>query len=274
MLAFVTSLRHPLNSHDYRRVESLLDESLSSWLNQLSHDLVVVVVGNRQPPLPTDPRIHFVGVGFEPPTGEASARTSLAAVLRDKGTKLAVGLARARELGASHIMFVDADDFVSRRIAGFVANHVSDPGWTIVDGWRVNIERRAVRAHRGDFDRNCGSSHIVRADLYPNPGLPIDATQRQLYDGYGDKLERWIGSHMNIRQELGLPALPFPGALYRVSSGESHSGNSLGGFGRPISRRLADEFAVPSASRSPLAIARAVLPSSRALIERLPRRQR
>jgi hypothetical protein len=262
MLAMVTSLRHPHNSNDYRRVERLLYESVTSWLRQTDDRFVIIVVGNQEPWLPPDSRVSFVPVAFPPPSPIATPRTGIPSVLRDKGTKLAIGLAEARNQGAQHILFIDADDFVSRRIAAHVAANPDAIGWSVRFPWRVSVERRAIHPHDG------GTFSIVRTDLYPDPQLPLDATQPELYDGYGEKLERWLGSHLHVGEDLGLPPLPFDGALYRVGTGESHSGISMGGLGRPISRAIADEFGVPATPHTPAALLRAVMPSQRALRER------
>ncbi|MGN7977333.1 hypothetical protein ACTJJ4_07135 [Microbacterium sp. 22195] len=270
-LAFVTSLRHPHNSRDYRAVEEQFAAGLASWMRQTSPRFAVIVVANRRPPLADDPRIRFVQVDFPPPSNVAGPRTGLAAVVRDKGTKLAVGLAAARDAGARHVMFVDDDDFVSNRLAAFVAQHPDAAGWTFTDGWRINVERRALRAHHGDFHLQCGSSHIVRTDLLPE--VPAGApTQEQLYAALGDRLERWLGSHMHIHDDIELAPLPFPGALYRVGQAEAHSGNSLSGWSRPVSASVAREFGVPATGLAPWSLARAVLPSARAVRERLRRR--
>ena len=269
-LAFVTSLRHPRNSHDYRVVERQLSTSLASWMRQSSPRFHVVVVGNVEPPLPDDPRVHFIEVGFPPPSEAEGPRTGIAAVLRDKGTKLAIGLRAVRASGAQHVMFVDSDDFVSNRLAEFVSQHPDAAGWTFTDGWRINIERRALRPHRGDFHLQCGSSHIVRTDLLPD--VPTDAhTQDQLYAALGDRLEHWLGSHMHLHDDLDLEPLPFPGALYRVGHTEAHSGNALSGWSRPVTRSIGREFGVPTTGWTPCALARAVFPSTRAIRERLPR---
>lgn len=268
-LTFITSLRHPHNSYDYAAVERAFALSVASWIRQDDPRFAVVVVGNRRPPMPDDERLHFVPVDFAPPSQVDGPRTGIAAVLRDKGTKLATGLAAARATGTRHVMFVDADDFVSRRLTGFVEQHPDAAGWTITDGWRVNVERRALRAHHGDFHLQCGSSHIVREDLLP--AVPAGATQHELYAALGDRLERWFGSHMHLHDDLPLEPLLFPGALYRVGTGESHSGNALGGWGRPVSRAVSHEFGIPAAT-TPWAAARAMLPSTAALRARLARR--
>ena len=272
MLAFVTSLRHPQNSHDYAHVEDIFFTSLDSWIRQTDGRFRVIAVGNRRPRRELPACARFIEVDFPPPSSHAGPMTGIPAVLRDKGTKLAIGLLGARELtDLSHVMFTDADDFVSKRLAHFTAQHPDHLGWTIVDGWRYHRGRRAVRQHRGDFYLQCGSSHIVRHDAYPDVDLPLSATQDELYEAFGDRLERWIGSHMYVQADLRLAPLPFPGALYSVGTGEAHSGNSMGSFGRPVSRALAEEFGVQATKRTPYGLVRATSPGREAFLHRLHR---
>ena len=99
MLAFITSLRHPRNSDDYGRVEALLAQTLASVSRQTA-PYRVWVVGNRRPrDLPAG--VTWVPVDFDAPSTLDTPRTGVAAVLRDKGTKLATGLLAAsrRALG-------------------------------------------------------------------------------------------------------------------------------------------------------------------------------
>lgn len=268
VIAFVTTIRHPLNSTDYASVQRLAHDSVTAWLRQTDARFAIIVVSNEPVPLPADARVHPLLVAFPPPSTKQTARTGLEAILRDKETKNAIGLARARELGAEYAMFVDADDFIARDLTAFAAAHRGEAGWTITDGWRVQLERRALRRHRGDFHLQCGSSHIVRTELLPSTSQGVSATQEQLYAEQGELLERRLGSHMHLHDDLPLRPLPFPGALYRVGTSQSHSGNALGGWSRLLSRRMADRFGVTATSLSPVSLARAVLPSSRAVRER------
>ena len=85
MLAFITSLRHPHNSDEYRRVERLLEDSLASVLRQNCPDFTVWVVGNRRPAsLPAG--VEWVQVNFDPPSEVAGPLTGVEAVLLDKLT--------------------------------------------------------------------------------------------------------------------------------------------------------------------------------------------
>jgi hypothetical protein len=277
VLAFVTSLRHPHNSADYARVERLLDDSIASIARQTSDEWTLWVVGNQRPRnLPA--HATWVQVDFPPPSAVRAPITGVPAVLLDKGTKLVVGLIAAMEDQPDHVMFFDADDLVSRRLADLSNQHRQVDGWAIEDGWRWSSERRAVR-RQPEFYRHCGTAHIVRPALYSlPPDLSVDSTQDHLLRAFGDRLPRHFGSHVYLRDDLAdqghaLAPTPFPAALYRVGTGENHSGISLGGFGRPVDAKIAAEFGIPAAARSPTGQLRAVLPSGRALRERLPFRK-
>ncbi|RPF26388.1 glycosyltransferase family 2 protein [Georgenia muralis] len=273
MIGFITSLRHPLNASDYSRVEALALASLRSVCAQSSTEFHVVVVGNQPPGFPVPAQVTFVRVDFPPPSAVAGPQTGREAVLLDKGTKLAVGLLEVIRHNPSHVMAFDADDYVSRRIAAYVNRHHTAPGWYVQNGWRYCPPRRSVRP-QPDFYRHCGTSHIIRADLFEAPMLdPCSVSQDELTAAFGDRLRDLLGSHVYAADRLAaagtpLAPLPFPGALYTVGTGENHSGISMGGFGRPVSTAIAVEFGVPPTPRNPVARLRAVLPGGQAVVRR------
>jgi hypothetical protein len=157
MLAFVTSLRHPLNSDDYGRVERLLADTLRSVTSQTSDDYVVIVVGNVRPGFPLPPKVHFVPVDFPPPLDVKGPQTGRDAVIWDKGTKLAIGLLKAREFDADWVMIFDADDFVHRNLSAFVHAHPGAPGFVVSEGWMYSASRDEIR-EVDEFNRTCGTS--------------------------------------------------------------------------------------------------------------------
>jgi hypothetical protein len=74
MLAFITTLRHPHNSADYRHVESLLQGTLASLTQQSCDDYIVIIVGNRRPAFPLPKRAVFIEVDFPPPSDHKGSR--------------------------------------------------------------------------------------------------------------------------------------------------------------------------------------------------------
>lgn len=255
MLAFITSLRHPTNSNDYARVEMLLLESLRSVTSQTSEDFVVIVVGNKEPKVPLPDKVHFVRVRYPAPA-ERGVRVNRTTLIRDKGTKLGIGLIAARAFSPDYVMIFDADDFVHRDLAEFVGNHPGQDGWVIRDGWMYSRARSAYQP-TSDFNRRCGTSFIVPFEAYAVPeDLDVRATRSQVRAAYGERLPKIIGAHKwavewHEAQGRRLETLPFRGAVYHVDTGENHSTNELAGWARPLGRRLSSEFGIRT-DRGPL----------------------
>jgi hypothetical protein len=250
VIAFVTSLRHPQNSDDYPRVEALLHDTLRSLTAQDHPDFAVFVVGNKMPAFPMPDKVHFVPVDFPPPTPTRGPKSPREVFVWDKGTKIGVGLIAARELRPDHVMIVDADDYVHRGLAGFVARRPNAPGWALTKGYVYSRARQTVRRQR-KFNHACGTSHVVRFDAYQVPdGLDPQASQVQVADAYGERLQEVLGAHHDAaawfaRNGFPLARLPFRGAVYQVDTGENHSGSTLRGLSVPVSERFSATFGVP-----------------------------
>ena len=133
----------------------------------------------------------------------------------DKGRRVLAGMQHAGTAG--HMMIVDADDFVSNQLAGFVASHPRHAGWYLGNGY-MWTDGGSLLYVCPDFHKLCGTSHIVRADLY---GLP----PKDVSESYIRKL---LGSHIFVdthleNSETPLSPLPFLGAVYRVGHVSAHS---------------------------------------------------
>ncbi|MGA7054554.1 MAG: glycosyltransferase family A protein, partial [Mycobacterium sp.] len=242
MLAFITTLRHPQNSADYGRVESLLQDTLASLTQQTCEDYIVIVVGNRRPTFPLPDSTVFVEVDFPPPSARTGPRTGAASVIWDKGTKNAVGLIAARDFEPEYVMFVDADDFVHRKLAEFVHARPGHAGWVVKRGLMYSRRRNAYRRLR-NFYRFCGTSFIIPSGAYEVPThLTVSATQQDIAEAFGERLEHvlehgwafdWWRKHGRI-----LEPLPFAGAVYHLQNGENHSDNALFGPALPYRSHL------------------------------------
>lgn len=250
MLTFVTSLRHPQNSADYAFVEQLLHETLASVTAQVGAEFTVVVVGNRRPAVDLDPRVEFVEVDFPAPAPASGPRTARAPFVWDKGTKIGTGLLAAVKHAPTHVMIFDADDFVHRDLARFVAAHGPDQGWFVDRGWMYS-RARGVYVEQQAFHRACGTSLVVPFGAYSVPAdLDVGATQQEISDAFGERLPRVLGAHRDAVEwfsghGVGMAPLPFEGAIYHVDTGENHSGKSLRGRAHPYDARMARDFSVP-----------------------------
>jgi hypothetical protein len=254
MLAFITTLRHPQNSADYGRVETLLQDTLASVTRQSCDDYRAIIVGNRRPAFPLPERAVFVEVDFAPPSALKGPQTGPASVIWDKGTKTAVGLIAARAFAPDYVMPLDADDFVHREIAAFAHARPGRPGWVVTRGWVYSRARNAY-AFRRKFFRICGTSFIVPFDAYEvPPDLTVSATQQEIAQAFGERLENLLehGYAFDWWREHGrrLEPLPFAGSVYQVDTGENHSGNVLVGPALPYGSHLYRNFAIRP-SRNP-----------------------
>lgn len=249
MLAFITSLRHPQNSADYSRVEDLLKETLDSVTAQTSEEFVVIIVGNKKPDFPLQEKVHFVPVDFPPPAPPTGPRTERAPFVWDKGTKIGIGLAAAREYSPDYVMIFDADDFVHRDLAAFVAARPGHPGWVIDRGWMYSRARNAYRS-QSEFNRTCGTCHILPYSAYGVPAsVDVSSTQDQVAAAFGERLEAMLGAHReavawHAARGRVLESLPFRGAVYHVDTGENHSGKAMTGLARPLSPSIVRDFGI------------------------------
>lgn len=218
MLYFVIPLRDPSTTNDWPGVCQLLRQTLRSACGQLYDEYRVIIVGHSLPDGFVLPQFcEFLPVGFDPPkfdSGDGFER-KMWLMRTDKGRKILHGLARAREEAGSYVMFLDADDLVSNRLAGFVAENPGSNGWYFEYGYRMDIAPKGRRRlyWRRNFYQECGSSYILRADLAPFPDKLDDRAD------FSDYFVRRYEVHAYIREnfeKLGIPLFPLPfyGAIY------------------------------------------------------------
>jgi len=222
LLTFIIPVRHPENSKNWQQAMDNLQDTVASIANQSHRDWRAIVVANTIadiPPLP--PQVELERVDF-PPNAQheqngLDVETFRDAVRLDKGRRLLAGLLKARQ--SRFIMLVDDDDFVSCHLVAFTAARQSANGWSIGQGFVWGDGGNLVYCHK-DFSALCGTSHIIRTDLYKIPDRFEDASETYI--------KRTLGSHRFIASDLAsagtpLDQLPFPGAMYRVGHAGSHS---------------------------------------------------
>lgn len=252
MLVFITSIRHPDNSSDYGRVEALLQDTLASLTGQDSDDYRVFVVGNREPSFPLHEKVTFVTCDFPPPPRVDGVHPDIRSLVRDKGSKLGLALVAARPLNPDHVMIVDADDYVSRRLVSAVAAGPLDQGWVVDDGWKYASNRGTIKP-RPEFYERCGSCLAIPYSAYRVPEeLTVESTQDEVVKAYGKTLTRALGKHKGAMQWLQknrnvrIEPFLFRAAVYHVDTGENHSGSKLPGFTFPVTQKFCEEFNVTS----------------------------
>jgi hypothetical protein len=234
MLVFLTSIRHPDSSTSYGKVEQLFEMALRSLCAQDDGDFRVVVVCNTRPAIGyADPRVSYHVVDFPRPSDGPWA-TGRDAKAIDKGTKLLSGMLFARTFAPDHIALVDADDLVSRRIAGFVNGRPEAAGWYVDAGYTFNyVTGRLQRRH--SLVRYCGTGVIVSAPaLYElshavDRGLDESSSQEELWrDASSSFVEHVLCDHRFTVAYLAghgfdLEPLPFRAVAWVQETGENYS---------------------------------------------------
>ncbi len=222
LVTFIIPVRHQENARNWSRLMENLAQTSRSISNQTSSDWRCVIVANEGAELPILPKqFDVVRVTFPPNVLhelEGGTKTDFLDAFRvDKGRRVLKGMLHARD--SLFYMIVDDDDFVSSEIVSYVAKNNDSYGWTIDKGYVWDDGGHFLFEH-DDFNHLCGTSLIIRSELY---GLP---------DCFENASIEWIktmlGSHIRIGQILlerktPLTALPFRGAIYRVAHGGSHS---------------------------------------------------
>ncbi len=222
VLTFVIPLRHPANSPDWPALKNRLAQTIRSIAGQEDGRWRAVIVANEGSDLPVLPgKFSVKHVDFEPNPMFERGRNELEAFRDffrvDKGRRVLAGILHAGAGG--HVMIVDDDDFVSCRLTGFVAAHPQGNGWYVRDGY-IWGDGGSLLFRYADFSQLCGTSLIIRADLYE---LPDSVASADL-----DYVRKMLGSHVFIRGYLAarghpLEPLPFLGAVYRVGHAGAHS---------------------------------------------------
>jgi len=226
MLTFIIPVRHPDNSKNWDALKARLAQTITSISGQNSDRWQAIIVANTGADLPALPKGFSVErVDFAPnPKHERGANDDVEAFRDffrvDKGRRVRAGMLAARN--ATFFMIVDDDDFVSSRLAGYVARHSDDNGWYIDQGYMWG-EGNLLLGAISKFFMLCGTSHIISARLYD--------LERLRGNDADDYMKRMLGSHIAVAQELAaagtpLKALPFFGAIYRVGHPGAHSNSS------------------------------------------------
>jgi hypothetical protein len=235
---------------DWAFVEHLFGLTLRSVLAQRDGDFRVLLAAHDVPApwrkVEADPRFTFLPADWtaEKPT----------AANDDGGRKKWLIKQAVGELGGGLLMFLDADDWVSRGLvqAARAAMRPGDVGAILTDGLALDHEsgRAAtfpvVGAYEGPFHHLCGSSTIGR--VVPSSA---DSFQRDPHAALGSHHE-W--EERASERGVSLARLTARG-MYIVGTGQNHS-EHYGPFaawrrdvtqavrdrGTPISPALAEEF--------------------------------
>ena len=131
----------------------------------------------------------------------------------DMHLKRFVGSRQALKIGASHIMFLDADDLINRHITEYVNRHGCHRSYLGSKGWEVMGKMRRAFYRRSRFAARCGTCAIVSRQLMSSEKF-CGSTNVDIGRFYH---HTFIASLL----DAGASELPFPMAVYRTD----HSAN-------------------------------------------------
>jgi hypothetical protein len=223
-LTFIVPVRHHASVADWPAVVAVLAVTLRSIAAQTAPNWRAVVVANTEtelPALPAGVEAARVDLPYRQlPDQRVDLEAFYEGIRDDKGRRILAGIKHSRPRG--HVMVVDYDDLVSNRLAALVASDPQAPGWFFDTGYLFSGSSLIYRYPR-EFYEKCGTSHVVRADLF---GLPDD-----LAGATTTVIRRNLGSHKFIKKDLEaagspLAPLPMPGAIYRIGHSGSNSQSS------------------------------------------------
>ncbi len=222
MVTFIIPVRHQDNARDWGLLKANLTQTIASISNQTNGDWRGIIVANEGADLPDLPeRFEVERVTFPPNNLHEIDKADIEAVYdafrADKGRRVLMGMLRARD--SRFFMIVDDDDFVNAGIVQYASENSNANGWAIDRGYIWDDGGKLLLGY-DEFNHLCGTSLIVRSDLY---GLPESFEDASL-----DWIKTMLGSHVRIAGILAqrgtpLGTLPFRGAVYRVAHAGSHS---------------------------------------------------
>ncbi len=212
MLVFIIPLKSSRVSSSWNLVCQLFERTLRSVCNQTSSQFKVIVVCHELPEIEfTHPHVTYLQVTFPIPDEDYLSKE------KDKMHKMLVGLNKAQTFNPSHIMFVDADDCVSKNLAGFVDQNKDNNGWFVNRGYEYRDDIKRLKIRNKNFHLRTNTSHIIKNDLLkPDINLDIKDIKR------GNCILYHIDT-AKILQERGTPlkALPFRAVIYITDNGEN-----------------------------------------------------
>jgi exopolysaccharide biosynthesis galactosyltransferase PssJ len=228
-----------------------LRQTLNSIQNSSDGNYLVVVAGREAPDfnIRFDSRFHFLEVNHPIPSRE-NYRTFHRL---DKLAKIEAAWDYAKSTSnPNYLMKLDADDFISSRLVGWLQSAGGEAGYLIKHGWVWRSGSRYLIQRTEYLDRICGSCLIIRSDLADRRGpflteaegvcLDEASSRFAVNDQYSlvpgsetttlllnDSHQRYAAQFAYLGHKVC--TVPFHAVVYRTSNPDSSS--RLAGVPRP-----------------------------------------
>lgn len=201
MIVFIVPLKSPKLSNSWLNTSRLFERTLRSICGQTSDQFRVIVVCNERPITQFDsPFVEYVQVDLPVPRDKWQEKEE------DKLKKLMIGAKFSEKFNPSYTMAVDADDFISNKIASFVSGKPKQTGYFLNTGYVHEFGSNLLYYLRKDFGLYCGVSIIIKFNLFEL------IFENSIYEHKGSTL---------ITHGVILENLPFCGAIYNTCNGEN-----------------------------------------------------
>lgn len=146
-----------------------LQQTIRSIRNSANQNYRVIVAGNEEPEFEGafDGKVHFLSVNNQFPShlGPRVAQRS------DKLAKIGAAWTYAKsKWQPKYVMKLDADDFISSRLVGWLDDNGTEAGYLIRHGWLWQSGARHLIERTEYIDRVCGSCLIIRTDVADRAG--------------------------------------------------------------------------------------------------------
>jgi len=205
-----------------------LSQTVGSILNSIDPRFAVVIVGHESPMdyLPKDSRLHFLRLSDSTPKAEDK---NLQSISRDWMGKMKLGREYANtQLPSQYIMRMDADDFLSNRVVGFLSRNSDKAGFRISDGWAWTSDSRFFIQQLDHFDRLwCGSSIIMKTEIADLKLDIYDLSERMSFldeAQLGSERTLFTNEYHSFSDKafklnsIDISRMPFRAAIYRVAN--------------------------------------------------------
>lgn len=214
MLVFVIPIKSAQVSKSWEQVSSLFERCLRSVCAQTVQQFQVIAVCHERPAIQYQhPAVTYVEVNY-PLIPTTSGDPKMRYKRHDKCRKIWAGLRAAEQFKPSHVMFADADDLVSNRLAEHILQNPNAHGWYVDKGYEYQNGNDFIFL-RKRFYLLSGTSNIVKYSLL-EPDRNLD------FEDVGWRF-LWHQDIVELMQERETPLAPlsFPGAVYIVENGEN-----------------------------------------------------
>jgi len=265
MITFIICVKHYENCHSYKTTWKLLENTLVSVCNQTDKNFDVIVVSNKTlddfSNHPKIKNVKFIEVDWKPPTSSDSwqinkqVRFQVGAnqIRKDRGTKYILALSQVQKVNNEnhYVMFVDADDFIHKKLAEYVNNSDKD-FLKIVKGYKLGKWNTFKFMHK--FNDVCGTCNITKVELIKKEidfnGINILSPQDDVLQTAKKRyLKMIIGDHrfpFSYFEDKGYSGgvVPFFGAIYNCTHDEQHSGKGDLKFAKKCTDEMIKDFSI------------------------------